>query len=159
MSGRQLFVWCVFGGLGLALGSCKKEAPEDPKKEVRLELKRAPVEPPEEKRPAANADEKKPDAKAEPKGEKVEEVREEREAANDNKVGVKECDEYIDKFRACMEQQPEADRETMNTGFESTRQAWRAAAVTDETRKELASACRAALAGARRSPAMKKCKW
>jgi outer membrane biosynthesis protein TonB len=156
-SRRWLTLWC-FAGLVVAIPSCRRDAPpEDPKKEVRLELKRAPVEPPGEK-PTASTEQKKQDAAAESK-EKVEQVKEKREGTDDDKVGVKECDEYIERFLACMEQQPEANRENMKAGFESTRQAWRAAATTDETRKELATACQAALAAARRSPAMKKCRW
>ena len=151
---RSLWL-CLVIGLVLAQGACKKDAAEDPKQEVRLELKRAGEPGPVEKQPASVPATQ--EAKPEPK-EKVEQVKEEREGS-DEKVGVKECDEYIDKFVACMEQQPEANRQNMKAGFESTRQAWRAAAGTEETRKELATACRTALAGARRSPATKKCKW
>jgi hypothetical protein len=164
MRRRQLV--CLLASLGLVLGAaCKKESPEEPKKEVRLELKRAPEPRPEEQRLAAKkAEEREQEAarEAEVKGseqDEKQEVKEGRASAEDDKVGVKECDEYIAKFLACMEQQPEANRDHMKAGFESTRQAWKAAATTDETRGELASACKTALAAARLSSATKKCKW
>jgi hypothetical protein len=143
----RIRVGLLLVGLASVAGACRKESSEEPRK-VRLELKRAETPPPASV-PRAAEEEEPPE----------ERPLERRVSSDDDKVGVAECDEYITKFMACMEQQPETNRETMRAGFESTRQAWRAAAGTEQMRKELAAACRTALAAARRSPATKKCKW
>jgi hypothetical protein len=77
--------------------------------------------------------------------------------ASGDKVGVAECDEYIEKMEACFAKMPEAQRGVVKTNFESLRKTWKDAASTPNGKAGLTSGCKAALDGAKQSYSF--CTW
>ncbi len=81
-------------------------------------------------------------------------------AATGNKIGVPECDEYIEKYEACVfSKVPEAMRETFKSSFETQRKAWKDAAANPQAKASLASGCKTALETAKQSLSAYKCDW
>ena len=81
-------------------------------------------------------------------------------AVADGDFGVKECDDYIRKYLACVDSKvPEAARAMVRQGLEQTRTSWKQAASTPEGRSGLASACTQATAAARQSMGAYGCQW
>lgn len=81
-------------------------------------------------------------------------------ASTGGKIGVAECDEYLEKYEACLNAKvPEAGRATLKASFETTRKSWNTAAATPEGRAGLAQACKAAKDAAKQSMAAYGCSW
>lgn len=60
-------------------------------------------------------------------------------------VGVPECDEYVEKYTACIdEKMPEAARETSKKALQTSVDAWKKAAATPAGKEGLAQACKTA---------------
>jgi hypothetical protein len=79
-------------------------------------------------------------------------------AASGAEFGVPECDNYINKYLACVDSKvPEAARAMMREQLEQTRQHWRDAASNAEGRSALAVGCKAAADGARTAMASYGC--
>jgi hypothetical protein len=79
-------------------------------------------------------------------------------AASDAEFDVPECDNYINKYLACVESKvPESARVTMREQLEQTRKHWRDAASNAEGRAALAAGCRAATDGAKAAMASYGC--
>jgi hypothetical protein len=69
---------------------------------------------------------------------------------NASGFGVPECDDYISKYMACIDQKvPEAAREQVRAAFEATKASWQQAATTEAGRSTLAMACKQATDTAR----------
>lgn len=65
-------------------------------------------------------------------------------------TGVKECDDYLTKYAACLNDKvPEASRAAMQQGIDQMRTSWKEAAATPEGKMGLAQACTAASDGAK----------
>ena len=74
--------------------------------------------------------------------------------------GVKECDEYIAKYSACVSAKaPEASRAAMAQALDQSKAAWKAAASTPEGRQSLAAMCTQALTAAKTSMQVYGCEW
>ena len=72
--------------------------------------------------------------------------------ASGDKVGVPECDAYIEKYEACVSKNvPEAARQSLKTSFEQTRQTWKNLAANPQTKSSLASACKQSQEAAKQS--------
>ncbi|MBW2733678.1 MAG: hypothetical protein JRH20_14920 [Deltaproteobacteria bacterium] len=101
--------------------------------------------------------------KEEPKKEeaKKEEAKKEAPAAGAiEKTGVKECDDYLTKYTACLDGKvPEAARAAMKKGIVTMAAAWKKAAATDAGKKAMATACTNALEAAKKGMAAYKCEW
>jgi hypothetical protein len=81
-------------------------------------------------------------------------------ASGGDKVGVPECDEYIEKYEACItEKVPEAQRAMFKTSFETLRKGWKDAAATPQGKAGLATGCKAALDSAKTSMGSFGCKF
>jgi hypothetical protein len=79
-------------------------------------------------------------------------------AAGGAEFGVPECDDYINKYLACVESKvPEASRAMMREQLEQTRKHWRDAASNAEGRSALAVGCKAATDGAKAAMAAYGC--
>jgi hypothetical protein len=64
-------------------------------------------------------------------------------AATASSIGVADCDEYLNKYQACVESKvPESARATLITSLDQTRAAWRAAAATPAGKDGLTAACK-----------------
>jgi len=76
------------------------------------------------------------------------------------KVGVPECDEYVDKYQKCISGKvPEAAQAALKAGFETAVVQWQKTAATPEGKTGLAMACKAALDGAKQSMGTYGCEW
>uniref|UniRef100_UPI0021491425 hypothetical protein n=1 Tax=Tahibacter caeni TaxID=1453545 RepID=UPI0021491425 len=66
-------------------------------------------------------------------------------AATADAIGVPECDNYINKYMACVSGKvPEASRAQLQASLDQMRQAWKQAAATEAGKASLAQACVAA---------------
>jgi ABC-type uncharacterized transport system auxiliary subunit len=71
-------------------------------------------------------------------------------ASSGEKIGVPECDDYIAKYEACLTSKvPEATRATLKASFDTTRESWKKAATTPQSKASLAQACKTAMETAR----------
>lgn len=78
----------------------------------------------------------------------------------DDKIGVPECDDYLDKYTACVEQKvPETARPMMEKNLTTMREAWRKAATSPAGRQELAQTCKTAAAAATKAMQGFGCEW
>jgi len=60
-------------------------------------------------------------------------------------IGVKECDEYVVKYEACIGKMAPEAKSQAASGFDAQRAAFKDSATTPEARARLAEQCRAAL--------------
>jgi hypothetical protein len=80
--------------------------------------------------------------------------------ASGDKVGVPECDEYIQKVEACLTAKvPEAARASYKSTMDSMRTTWKKAAETPQGKAGLAQGCKAALEQAKTSMSSFGCSW
>lgn len=72
--------------------------------------------------------------------------------ASGDKIGVAECDDYLEKLDACVTGKVPAEaRAQYRTNLEQTRKTWRDLAANPQTRASLASACKTATESARQA--------
>ena len=72
--------------------------------------------------------------------------------ASGDKIGVPECDEYIQKYEACVNSKvPEAMRASVKASLDTARKMWKDAAATPQGKAGLATACTQALETAKSS--------
>lgn len=65
--------------------------------------------------------------------------------ASGDKIGVAECDDFIDKYEACITGKvPEAARAQWNSTLQQWRSSWKQLAANPQTRSSLAAACKMA---------------
>jgi len=65
--------------------------------------------------------------------------------ATADSVGVPECDDYLNKYQACVDSKvPEASRAALKQSLDQTRGAWRAALASPGAKEGLATACKQA---------------
>ncbi len=105
----------------------------------------------EKKTEDAKTDTKAGDVKADDKKES---------ASTGDKIGVPECDEYVEKYEACVfSKVPEAARAQLKSSFEVQRKAWKDAAANSQAKAALATGCKQALETAKQSLASYNCEW
>ncbi|MEO6391056.1 MAG: hypothetical protein ABIP75_04335 [Pyrinomonadaceae bacterium] len=72
--------------------------------------------------------------------------------ASSGDIGVPECDAYIKKYEACINDKvPAASKDIMKNSFDQMRKSWKAAAATPEGKAGLANACTQAMDAAKKS--------
>ena len=82
------------------------------------------------------------------------------ETATGDKIGVAECDEYIEKYEACINSKvPEAQRAMLKTSFEAQRKAFKDAAANPQAKAGLATGCKQAIETAKQSTSAYSCAW
>lgn len=82
------------------------------------------------------------------------------ETATGDKIGVAECDEYIEKYEACINSKvPEAQRAMLKTSFEAQRNAFKTAAANPQAKAGLATGCKQAIETAKQSTSAYSCAW
>ena len=80
--------------------------------------------------------------------------------ASGDKIGVAECDEYIQKYEACVNSKvPETARSMVKANLDTMRAAWKRAAETPQGKAGLATACKQALETAKTSMGSYGCSW
>jgi hypothetical protein len=61
-------------------------------------------------------------------------------------IGIPECDQYLQKYPACLESKvPAMAKPQMMAGFEATKQAWMQMAATPQGKASLQMTCKMAL--------------
>ena len=77
-----------------------------------------------------------------------------------DKIGIPECDEYIEKYQACInEKVPEAQRVAFKKSFEAIQKGWKDAAANPQTKTGLATVCKQAIETAKQSMTAYSCAW
>jgi len=66
-------------------------------------------------------------------------------AGGGGEIGVKECDDYITKYSACIGKMAPEAKTAMEGAFTQTKAAWKQAAGTPEGKASLATSCKAAM--------------
>jgi hypothetical protein len=80
--------------------------------------------------------------------------------ASGDKIGVAECDEFIQKYEACINSKvPETARSMVKANLDSMRNAWKQAAATPQGKAGLAQGCKQALAQAKTTMGSYGCSW
>lgn len=80
--------------------------------------------------------------------------------ASADKLGIPECDDYIEKYEACINSKvPEAQRAALNSSFETMRKSWKAAAANPQAKAALASGCKQAHDSAKQAMSAYSCVW
>lgn len=73
-------------------------------------------------------------------------------AASGDKIGVTECDTFIERYEACVRDKvPEVARAQFNSTLAQWRKSWRDLAANPQTRATLAQACKTQIEAARQS--------
>ena len=73
-------------------------------------------------------------------------------AASGDKIGIAECDSFIDSYEACVRDKvPEMARAQFNSTLAQWRRSWREQAANPQNRPALVQACKTQLEAARRS--------
>jgi ABC-type uncharacterized transport system auxiliary subunit len=81
-------------------------------------------------------------------------------ASSSEKIGVPECDDYIEKYEACITGKvPEAARAAIKSSFEQTRKTWKDLAANPQTKNSLASVCKMSKDAVQKSMEAYKCDW
>ncbi|HJZ80104.1 MAG TPA: hypothetical protein VKD91_07155 [Pyrinomonadaceae bacterium] len=65
-------------------------------------------------------------------------------ASTGDKIGIKECDDYIAKYEACTPKVPEAGRAAYKSALDQARTQWKKLAENPATKGSLAAACKQA---------------
>ena len=80
--------------------------------------------------------------------------------ASGDKIGVAECDEFIQKYEACINSKvPETARSMVKANLDSMRNAWKQAAATPQGKAGLATGCKQALEQAKTTMGSYGCSW
>jgi hypothetical protein len=77
-----------------------------------------------------------------------------------SEFGVPECDEYMNKYLACIDSKvPEQARAMVRQQLETTKAQWKQAASTPEGKQGLAMGCKAATDAAKQAMSAYGCTW
>ena len=81
-------------------------------------------------------------------------------APTGGKIGVPECDEYLEKYEACLNSKvPEVQRAALLPQLEIYRKGWKNAAGNQQAKAALAGGCKVALETAKQSMSDFSCDW
>lgn len=81
-------------------------------------------------------------------------------SSSGDKIGVPECDEYIEKYEACIRGKvPEAARGAMESSIEQMRKSWKDVAANPQAKKALAGGCKQAQETAKQTMSAYNCAW
>jgi len=84
----------------------------------------------------------------------------EKDVAALGKIGIPECDEYVEKFEACVNTKvPESQRANFMSSFISMRQSWKAIANNPQTKSELAKGCKQSMEASKKTMSSFACTW
>ena len=82
------------------------------------------------------------------------------DTSKSGKIGVAECDEYLEKYEACVNSKvPEADRAALISPMETMRKGWKNASTNEKAKTALADGCKVALTTAKESLSKFSCDW
>ena len=84
------------------------------------------------------------------------------DVAANGKIGIPECDDYVEKFEACVNNKvPEGQRANFMSSFNSMRQSWKAIAVADnpQAKAALAAGCKQSMEASKKTMSSFACAW
>jgi hypothetical protein len=82
------------------------------------------------------------------------------EAVAEGDFGVKECDDYMKKYLACIDSEvPEAARAMVRQSLDQTKAHWKQVASTPQGKASLAAGCKTATDAAKQAMAEYGCQW
>ncbi len=76
-------------------------------------------------------------------------------AASGDKIGVAECDEYVNKYEACIKKAGGPAAAAAETAFKAQRDAFKQSAATPEGKAALKTSCKSMLDGLATNPMCK----
>ena len=77
-----------------------------------------------------------------------------------DKIGIPECDEYIEKYQACINTKvPEVERIGFKRSFEAIQKGWKDSLANPQTKAGLAVSCKQAVETAKVSMIAYSCDW
>jgi hypothetical protein len=77
-----------------------------------------------------------------------------------SEFGVPECDEYMNKWMACVDSKVPAEHRGMyKSAIEQSKSSWKAAASTPQGKQGLATACTQQLAATKQALSAYNCSW
>ena len=80
--------------------------------------------------------------------------------SSDDKIGVLECDNYLEKYEACVTAKvPESSRQAILSSFKQTRQTWKGLAANPNTKASLAATCKQSLEMTKQAMSQYSCEW
>ena len=81
-------------------------------------------------------------------------------AASSEKIGVAECDDYIEKYEVCLTKNvPEQSRAMMKSSFDQTRKTWKDLATNPQTKASLSSVCKQSKDAVKQAMSSYHCEW
>jgi hypothetical protein len=81
-------------------------------------------------------------------------------ASSGEEIGVPECDEYIAKYEACMnDKAPEAARAAMQSTLDQMRKSWKQVAEHPQAKASLAAGCKQSREISKQSMSAYACDW
>jgi hypothetical protein len=84
------------------------------------------------------------------------------ETASGAKIGVPECDEYVEKYEACLDsiaaKYPQV-QPSLKSAYEAQRDAFKKAAANPQSKATLPATCKQAIETAKQSTSAYACKW
>ncbi len=78
--------------------------------------------------------------------------------ASRDKIGIPECDEYLEKYDSCLLKLPEVERNAVKNALELYRKAWKETATTKD-RSGLARDCKEILEITKQTTRIYGCTW
>ncbi len=96
-------------------------------------------------------------AEAAPAAETTEAAPAEAPAATGGEIGIAECDDYINKYKACMDKLPAEGRAAYQSGLDQMVSSWKQ--VPAEARSSLAEGCKMATENAKTAMQAMGCEW
>jgi hypothetical protein len=80
-------------------------------------------------------------------------------AVAQDKVGVAACDDFLEKYEACVPKMPAASQQAVKDSIVQMRTAWKASATDANSRTALESACKSTASSMNQSMAPYGCKF
>ena len=80
-------------------------------------------------------------------------------AAAQEKVGIAECDDFLEKYEACVKNMPAASQQPTKDSIVQMRTAWKAAATDASSKAALASSCKSSADSMKQSMSAYGCKF
>jgi hypothetical protein len=96
--------------------------------------------------------ENKPDATAKPAAAEGAKAAAQPAAAGGDSIGVKECDDYLAKFKMCVSKTPDVGKAAMQQAYDANLQMWKQLAAEPATKGTLPSTCKQAFDALAQNP-------
>ena len=76
-----------------------------------------------------------------------------------DKVGIAACDDFLEKYEACVAKMPSASQQAVKDSIVQMRTAWKAGAADANSRSALETACKSSADSMKQSMSAYGCSW